>query len=489
MASDWFPSGQNDTPGWRLDIVSLLAVIGESSMAEHAQALTASWMCCLPRIIPAPQVLLKPTRPTRMPQVNAAVVGVKNGTLVPTLNYFPNIIHPIEELKPFEFRVYEINHKKSRLEKIERKSSMKKPLPGPKDASSNGSSIIRDGLPAPVTSGLSITPPDKMGLRQRGTNDIRQVHTRSNEAKLPPHVPAKLFSPLNGLSVFSCALTIGLFVMAVLKQDGVACLALVTISLASSIVGFASLWSPQLMKRNSLIEVPNGDVVIRTREGAFIVVKCDENVARELYTGTEECVYTVQNKNVYRFLVGVGTFFLMVSVVLLGNCNFPLQLAIGASYIALNGLYWGAALINKKRFWDLDLYDWVELTNNEDYPRLKGASLAHDGDIAHPDPEQRPSFTRTMWYAIRETEEIGWVKKSGAAPVTNEWDTWLKAALAAAQNFELRDTWKAVTAKDRMVGQTESTAFSPASPVVKDEIAIPGGQQAPDIKVPPNDRM
>lgn len=32
-----------------------------------------------------------------MPQVNAAVVGVHNGTMVPTLNYFPNIIHPIEE--------------------------------------------------------------------------------------------------------------------------------------------------------------------------------------------------------------------------------------------------------------------------------------------------------------------------------------------------------------------------------------------------------
>lgn len=79
-AEGWFPKTAEDVPGWRLDIVSLLAVIGESSMAEHSQAMTATWTCCLPRIIPAPQALLKPTRPTRMPQVNAAVVGVVNGT-------------------------------------------------------------------------------------------------------------------------------------------------------------------------------------------------------------------------------------------------------------------------------------------------------------------------------------------------------------------------------------------------------------------------
>src|ERR1700726_887146 len=114
----WFPDGTNDGSAWRLDIVSLLAVIGESAMQEHAPAMTASWLCCLPRIIPAPQVLIKPTRPTRMPQVNAAVVGVKNGTFVQTLNYFPNIIHPIDDLPPFAFKVYDIKHSPKRVASI-----------------------------------------------------------------------------------------------------------------------------------------------------------------------------------------------------------------------------------------------------------------------------------------------------------------------------------------------------------------------------------
>lgn len=459
-----------------MDIVSLLAVIGESSMAEHAQAMTASWICCLPRIIPAPQVLLKPTRPTRMPQVNAAVVGVKNGTLVPTLNYFPNILHPLEDLPPFAFRVYEIKHSRQRVEAIRQKSF-------PRDMEAD-MTTAQGGLPAPVTSGKSTATPTEFGaIKRKGTTStpISKIITHSNMDKFPPHVPAKSSSPLNILSIFSCALTVGLFVLAAVNHDGVACLALATISLASSIVGWASMWSPQLMKRNSIIDVPDGDVVIRTREGAFIVVKCDENVARELYTGTEECVYTIQNVRFYRTLVGIGTFLLMISVVFLGNCNFPQQAAIGGSYIVLNGLYWGIALISKRKFWDLSLYTFTDVTPEE-------CKFAHDyNHTVNPrDPDDRPSFTRTMWYAIRETQEIGWVRKSGAAPETVEWDNWLKEAENAAKMND--PTWKAVTAKDRMVGQTEATPQSPAASAMMNGIKVPGGQHAPASEIMPNDR-
>jgi hypothetical protein len=478
MADIWFPVGMNNTPGWRLDIVSLLAVIGESSMADHAQAMTASWLCVLPRIIPAPQVLLKPTRPTRMPQVNAAVVGVKNGTFVQTLNYFPNILHPIEDLPAFAFRVYEIKHSPKRVNSI--KASAR--APDWVDSEGNGTQL--HALPMPATSGSSSSIARKPGIKKRGTiqsitNAVRVV-THSNEDKLPPHVPARKSSPLNILSIFSFVLTLGLFALSVANQDGIACISLVTISLASSIVGYASMWSPQLMKRTATSDVPQGDVVIRTREGAFIVVKCDENVARELYTGTEECVYTVQNVREYRTLVGIGTFLLMVSVVLLGNCNFPQQLAIGVSYIVLNGLFWGAALIKKEKFWNLTLYEFDDITPKDSMD----AHLETVPDST--DPEHLPSFTRTMWYAIRETEEIGWVKKSGAAPVTEEWDAWLKEAETSVKMKDRK--WKAVTAKDRMVGQTEATPSSPAAPAMMNGINVPGGQHAPLIEIPPNSR-
>jgi hypothetical protein len=35
----WFPQVRTN---WSLDVVTLLAVIGEASMAEHSQAITAS---------------------------------------------------------------------------------------------------------------------------------------------------------------------------------------------------------------------------------------------------------------------------------------------------------------------------------------------------------------------------------------------------------------------------------------------------------------
>lgn len=99
----------------------------------------------------------------------------------------------------------------------------------------------------------------------------------------------------------------------------------------------------------------------------------------------------------------------MVSVVLLGNCGFAMQAAIGVSYILLNGAYWGASLIPKKRFWDLSNYVVDDITPED--------SL--NADIQQNDTlEGRPSFTRTLWYAIRETKKIGWVKKIGAAPMT-----------------------------------------------------------------------
>ncbi|KAA8572732.1 hypothetical protein MFRU_003g01350 [Monilinia fructicola] len=450
MSNSWFPTGKEVREGWRLDIVSLLAVIGESAMAEHSQSMTSSWMCMLPRIIPAPQVLLKSSRPSRMPQVNAAVVGVHSGIFIPTLNFFPNIIHPIEDLEPYQFKVFEIKHKNSGK------------LPSPPTSTnkerqvSNSSSIDS----AHLESGRKLQP-------RRRTLTAKITHPGTSLDGSKPHVPAKFWSPLNCLSLISFFLTIGLFIWAVLTHDGTACVALFTISLASSIVGYASYWSPILMNRNFKSKVPQGDVVIRTREGAFIVVRCDEDVARELYSGTEECRYYVST-DPYRILVGFGTFLLMVSVVLLGNCDFQMQISIGASYIVLNGAFWGVALMNKGRFWDLSSYKWEDITPDE----ALGAHLAQDEN----DVERKPSFTRTLWYAIRETKKIGWVSTSGAAPKTKKWEEWLNKAEAEA--IKGNGIWDAVRQKDSIVGESDSVPQAEAAS--KDTAA----EHAPAVQVP-----
>ena len=108
---------------------------------------------------------------------------------------------------------------------------------------------------------------------------------------------------------------------------------------------------------------------------------------------------------------------------------------------------------------------------------------ADDGDPNDSDVENRPSFTRTMWYAIRETKDIGWVRKSGAAPETPEWDRWLKQA--GKEALEDNRSWRAVTAKDEIVGQTDQNQSSPVAPSSINNIVVLGGQRAPAITVPP----
>lgn len=129
--------------------------------------------------------------------------------------------------------------------------------------------------------------------------------------------------------------------------------------------------------------------VIRTREGAFLLVVCDEKVARELYFGTEECEYKIGTQ-AYRGLVGAGTMLLMVAVVLLGNCNFDMQAAIASSYILLNAMFWGVSLIPKNFFWDLSAYEWKFITKDDS----KDAEVMQDDGDDDSD-EKKPSFTRT----------------------------------------------------------------------------------------------
>ncbi|KAG5913880.1 hypothetical protein E4U42_000816 [Claviceps africana] len=205
------------------------------------------------------------------------------------------------------------------------------------------------------------------------------------------------------------------------------------------------------MKRKHTNEVPRGDVLIRTREGAFVLVRCSEEVARELYSGTEECEYYVGG-NTYRALMALGTMLLMLSVVLLGNCTWELKVLIGASYIVLNGLYWGLGMIPRSYFWDLSRYTWTDVTPRD-------SVSAHRVTRPADQREGHPSFTRTLWYAIRETRLTGWVERSGAAPSTEQWRKWLREAEDAAQRGER--TWPAVQRKNDILKETLRSGQEP----------------------------
>jgi hypothetical protein len=394
-----------------------------------------------------------------MPSFPASVVGVSNGTFVPVLNFFPSIIHPIDDLPAFAFKLLEIK----RRHEI---------YPSRKAPSETSEKTIASGTDGGVVEAQNFHPKP---LRSREST-LQQIGKAATKVLVTtePHIPTKTFSPLNVLSVLSCLLTIGLLIWAALIEDGTACVALGSISLASCIVGYGSWWSPILKQRVFDGYVPPGDVVIRTREGAFIVVKCDEEVARELYTGTEECHYWAKTKT-YRVLVGMGTFLLMVSVVLLGNCDFPMQAAIGGSYIALNGAFWLVSLLGKDSFWDMSVYNCNDITPPD-------AVLAEESHP--PDVEAIASYTRSLWYAIRETGgETAWARISGAAPQTDEWKKWLDEAGEHAQTAQRN--WPAVQRRGVIIGTADPAINTSihGSPNRSDS-GLPE-QHAPATQIPP----
>lgn len=484
-AKFWF-SSDNGPLHWRLDVVTLLAVIGESSVADHAQTITASALCLLPRIIPAPQALLRASRPVRLPEVKAKMTGIYSGVVLDSVGFFANIIHPLDEYQAFAFQVLEITHAdrdtpsdielgqpgtgngRPLMERIRtasnigRSSTLLTPKPGriPRPPPENGltpaEALPRSSAVSRESRRSRRDPNDpEQGLKKRHTMRERVQDFVANptlaNTKERPAIPATLYSPVHILAAFSVFLTLGIIGLAAAVHDATAIVAVSLIACQSSVVGLASWWRPVLMKRSHNNKVPDGDVVIRTREGAFLVIKCTEEVARELYYGTEECDYRV-GPLMYRALMGFGTFLLMVTAILLGNCKWWSQVFMAASYILLNLMYWLLGMLPKRLFWDLSRYHVENITPPD-------ALNAHTDTITADPREGAKSFTRTLWWAIRETKRTAWVEKNGAAPITPQWRAWLAEAERAAKNNE-RD-WPAVARKDEIMRKSEEETMNP----------------------------
>ncbi|OJD17354.1 hypothetical protein AJ78_02539 [Emergomyces pasteurianus Ep9510] len=373
-----FPKSRDD---WSLDIVSLLAVIGESAMSAHSQPLTASILCLLPRILPAPQALLRHARPTRLPSIPAHIVSIHSGTLLVELNHFANLVYSID-LPSFTVREIRIKHRE----------------------------------------GYEETLHDEKNLRNRILRTPKGV------------IHARPFSPLALLSVGSFLLSVGLCTWAVMIEDGVAVVAIVAVSLTSTIIGLSSMWHPNLTVRKRKTVVPDGDLVIRTRQGAFIIIRCTEEVARELYTGTEECSYVVGDQ-IFRALVGVGTFLLMSAVILMGNSTWTMQAALGCSYVLLNGCYQIAALFPEGWHWNLVRYELEEIRSLD-----------------------TQTYTQALWKAIHVSQSTDWVRVSHAAPNSETWRAWIDLA-----GDNLHDpNWDAQKALDSLLNaEKNESGFQP----------------------------
>lgn len=311
----------------QLDIVGIVAILGEGSTTRNAQASALGWHHVLPRLLPAPQALLEHEHKKRLPTVPGTVVGAYSGNVKFELNFFCQLLHE-DNLERNQVELVVVSHREE-PESIAPQARLKK--------------WFREKN---VPGDWSETDDDDESPRKPKLKRIEQAYN------------VKRFGPLTFLSVLGCFVSVGMIVGSVRTGDGPALLATICLSVTSSVVGFASWWwldfredpqkaTPQAQR---VATIPDSDVVIfYPRQGAFRIVRCSETISR-LYFRTENCIH-VFGDDAYRVLALIASIFLMVGLLSMSNAQTSMQIAFAASYIVLNALYWGFSALNPTGRW------------------------------------------------------------------------------------------------------------------------------------------
>jgi hypothetical protein len=240
---------------------------------------------------------------------------------------------------------------------------------------------------------------------------------------------------VNFLGFFLTCLLLGLSIW---LSDGMSIIATILLSLLSSLIGLGNKWKLQLPVRKKKGTVPEGDVVIRYPKGSFLIVRCSEEVARELYFAPESIHYMLTHGTVYRLISLVGTMMLMGGVICLANAQIELQIAWAGSYMLLGSGYWVVAALPNKMHWDCSCYKVISECLADSKTKKKGC------------PSENETFTQALWKAIVVTKNIDWVTKSNACPDTRAWRSWLNKAQEVAKFAREPCTYQELTLEGRL---------------------------------------
>ena len=244
-----------------------------------------------------------------------------------------------------------------------------------------------------------------------------EIKHSSGDAIVPSVLSSSWRGPVVLANLFVCALSICLLVLSIIFGDGMSLLATLLLSTVSVFVGITNRWMLRLPARPTRIPPPD-DIVIRWPNASFLIVRCSEDIARELFFSPETVAYTLQKDNSFIFLSLLGTLFLMISVVALANAKIQLQIAWAGSYILLNIAHWVAAALPRRFNWDFSAYEMEEQS-------IEGGPHNQWNEEA-------------LWKAILLTKDTRWVKATKAAPQTVAYDMWLAEAQHLCHTAEHR---------------------------------------------------
>jgi hypothetical protein len=291
-----------------------------------------------------------------------------------------------------------------------------------------------------------------------------------------------------------------IFGLALWKDDGAALVAVIILSLLSSLVGVATKWRLNLPKRGSKsMHAPPADLIIRYLKGNWVFIECEESVARELYFAPESLDYLISSSWQYRMISLVGTAMLMFGVIFLANARSELQIAFAGAYIIMNALYWVVAALPISAHWDTSCFEI-----NDQCIELAPAKDSKEKETKPPKPyhtsayvDLNPTFTMGLWKAIVVTKSVAWIRLAEAAPSGPAWDDWLQKAEAKSQEassewiphptkpgehvlmWKLPD-WNPGAALNECLkahGQDQSRQARPPKPGVQDVVTVPGADE------------
>lgn len=332
-----------------------------------------------------------------------------------------------------------------------------------------------------VVSLLTVRRPIANGFCSDANNlpkhSVRLVTIKRKKSSDP--VKTKSFGPLTYVAWLGCALSALLLGLSIHLRDGMSILSVVLLSLLSSVIGLGNYWTLKLTERKTknhhgsakenlnkakdvlrtsgnsskksvavkdnksdggcdiasveqgrnekALEdhVPPGDVVIRYPKGSFLVVRCHENVARELYFAPEEIDYLIKDAWIYRLLSLVGTMMLMGGVIALANARIESQIAWAGSYMLLGSAYWIVAALPPKVHWDTSSYEVKQEALSDSIQHTKSGLFSRSNKYPYSKSE---SFTMALWKAVVASQDTTWVRRTDHCPATSAWDKWLEKA-------------------------------------------------------------
>ncbi|OAG39587.1 hypothetical protein AYO21_06231 [Fonsecaea monophora] len=390
----------------QLDIVGIIAVLGEGSITRNAQATSLSWWSTLPRLMPAPHALLEHERKYRLPTAPGIVTGAYSGMMKRELNFFAQLLHP-EPLEDYQVELVQVTEK-------ERPAGTSTHSPfGPKKYGALFWISVAGSAMTLALIGLSVYYHDGFSLL------------------------ATIM-----LSMVSSFVGFGTHWNLVFQQPRVE-------------VGREGV-------------IPRSDVVIYYPNGSIRVIRPTSEQIALLYFQLEYAQYAISD-TLYRTLALLSTVMLMTGVVCLANASNILQVTFAASYILLNVLYWAVSALNPFRYHWQHAYDVeimpVQYPQNQGFDapiaisrveelegRVRkewrrfqkgwamergqgGQGRAHGGAKAgFKDNEEARDLISALWTAIVLTGTSQWLNEATSiAPMNAAWREWLREADTAVQ--------------------------------------------------------